>query len=524
MLLAAVGLLLVLVLFNLGNLFLTRNTNRFREFVVREALGATHWQLFRQSFMEQILLVVSAAAISLGLAEWGVSAIRAVAGERLPRLYGLSIDLRVTALLAVLAFLIAIVFGALPLLVLRNSRLSGTLQSEGRSLTGDRRTNRMKSGLMVLQIAVSMVLLIGAGLLIQSFTNVMRVKPGFDPNNLLNITVSLDPKTNRDPATRLAHLNELLHAFRSIPGVESAAVVNHVPLTGEVDIHDPQAVGRSSSGVREGGEYRVVDPSYFRTLSIPLIEGREFREDEPLGSAIINRKMASHLWPGEDALGKQFRDGGGPPVNVIGIVGDIHDGSLESNPRMQFYLPLAADSWSGECFMIRTRIDPAAVLPLAQQMVWRLEPESPVSHPQTMERLLESVTLDRRFETGLVAGFAAAALLLATVGLFSIASLSIARRTREFGVRMALGAQATDLLGLELGRTLTIVVAGLVCGLAASLALAKVVAGFLYGVTPWSPAVYVAAVVALIVPAFVAAWIPARRATKTDPMVALRYE
>jgi predicted lysophospholipase L1 biosynthesis ABC-type transport system permease subunit len=234
--------------------------------------------------------------------------------------------------------------------------------------------------------------------------------------------------------------------------------------------------------------------------------------------------MASHLWPGEDALGKQFRDGDGPPVTVIGIVGDIHDGSLESKPRMQFYLPLAADPWSGECFMIRTRIDPAAALPLVQQMVWRLEPEAPVSHPQTMERLLESVTLDRRFETGLVAGFAAAALLLATVGLFSIASLSTARRTREFGVRMALGAQATDLLGLELGRTLRIVVAGLACGLAASLALAKVVSGFLYGVTPWSPAVYVAAVVALIVPAFIAAWIPARRATKVDPMVALRYE
>jgi putative ABC transport system permease protein len=524
MLLAAVGLLLALVLFNLGNLLLTRNTNRFREFVVREALGATHWQLFRQSFMEQILLVVGAAAISLGLAEWGVSAIRAVAGERLPRLYGLSIDMRVTVLLAVLSFLIATVFGALPLLVVRNSRLSSALQSEGRSLTGDRRTNRMKSSLMVLQIAVSMVLLIGAGLLIQSFTNVMRVKPGFDPHNLLNITVSLDPKTNRDPAKHLAHLHELLRAFRSIPGVESAAVVNHVPLTGEVDIHDPQAVGRSSSGVREGGEYRVVDASYFRTMRIPLVEGREFREDEPVGFAIINREMASHLWPGEDALGKQFRDGGGPPVSVIGIVGDIHDGSLESRPRMQFYLPLAADSWSGECFMIRTRIDPAAILPAAQQTVWRLDPEAPVSHPQTMERLLESVTLDRRFETGLVAGFAAAALLLAIVGLFSIASLSIARRTREFGVRMALGAQATDLLGLELGRTLTIVVAGLACGLAASLALAKAVAGFLYGVTPWSPAVYVAAVVALIVPAFVAAWIPARRATKVDPMVALRYE
>jgi putative ABC transport system permease protein len=524
MLLAAVGLLLTLVLFNLGNLLLTRNTNRFREFVVREALGATHWQLFRQSFMEQILLVAATAVISLGLAEWGVSAIRAVAGARLPRLYGLSIDLRVTVLLAVLSFLIATVFGALPLLVVRNSRLSGALQSEGRSLTGDRRTNRLKSSLMVLQIAVSMVLLIGAGLLIQSFTNVTHVKPGFDPHNLLNITVSLDPKTNRTAPSQLAHLHELLSAFRSIPGVESAAVVNHVPLTGEQDIHDPQAVGGPSSRLSEGAEYRVVDASYIRTMRIPLVEGREFREDEPGRFAIINRKMASHLWPGEDALGKQFRDGDNPPVTVIGIVGDIHNSSLENEPKMQFYLPLATDPWSGECFMIRTRIDPAAILPLAQQTVWRLDPEAPVSHPQIMERLLESVTLDRRFETGLVAGFAGTALFLATLGLFSIASLSMARRKREFGIRLALGAKGTDLLRLELWRTLAIAFLGLACGIAASLALARTVAGFLYGVTAWSPKVYGAAIAVLMVPAFVAAWLPARRATKVDPMVALRYE
>jgi len=174
--------------------------------------------------------------------------------------------------------------------------------------------------------------------------------------------------------------------------------------------------------------------------------------------------------------------------------------------------------------MIRTRVDPAAVLPLAQQVVWKLDPEQPVTHPQVMEQLLESVTLDRRFQTGLVAGFAGAALLLASVGLFGIASLSVVRRTREFGIRLALGAKGSDLLWLELSRTMMIAGAGVACGLAASLALARTVAGFLYGVTAWSPAVYGAAIVALIVPALVAAWIPARRATKIDPTAALRYE
>jgi putative ABC transport system permease protein len=258
-------------------------------------------------------------------------------------------------------------------------------------------------------------------------------------------------------------------------------------------------------------------------MRIPIVAGRTFREDEPKGIAVINHKMAERFWPGEEAVGKQFRDGDNPPVTVIGIVGDIHNVSLEREPKMQFYLPVAADPWCDQ-FMIRTHIDPAAVLPLAQQTVWRLDPEQPVSHPQIMERLLESVTLDRWFGTGLVASFAGAALFLATVGLFSIASLSIARRTRELGVRLALGARSIDLLGLEMRRTLAMVVAGLACGIVASLALAKAVAGFLYGVTPWSLTVYAAAIVALMVPAFVAAWLPARRAAKVDPMVALRYE
>jgi putative ABC transport system permease protein len=525
MLLAAVGLLLGLVLFNLGNLLVTRHVGRLREFVLRQTLGATRLQVFRQSVAEQVLVVAGAALISLPLAQWGASTIRSVAGPRLPRLYDLSLDAHVTLLLVALSFVIAVVFGALPIVVLPTSAFCSVLQSEDRTSTVDRRTNRLKSGLMVVQIAMSMVLLIGAGLLIKSFTNVMRVDPGFDPHNVLNISVSLNPKANSDPAKRLAHLHELLDALQTIPGVESASVVNHVPLTGETDIHNLRAVGRSPTSLSEseGAEYRVVDASYFRTMHIPLIAGREFREDEPAGFAVVSRKMASRLWPGEDAVGKQVRDGDNPPVTVIGIVGDIHDGSLETEPRMQFYQPLAADPWSDQ-FMIRTRIDPAAVLPMAEETVRRLDPEVPVSHPQTMERLLQSATLDRRFETGLVAGFAAAALFLATMGLFSIAALSLAQRTREFGIRLALGAMGADLLRLELFRTLLVAFVGLACGVAASLALTKIVGGFLYDVTAWSPEIYGAAIVVLIVPAVVAAWIPAGRAAKVDPMVALRYE
>jgi putative ABC transport system permease protein len=521
MLLTAVGLLLVLVLFNLGNLLVTRHVGRVREFVLRETLGATRWQAIRQSIAEQFLLVAGAALLSFPLANWATSAIRSAAGARLPRFYDLTIDAQVTFVLMALSLAISIVFGALPIVVLPTSALSSILQSQGHVSTADRRTNRFKSGLMVIEIGVSMVLLIGAGLLIQSFTNVVRVNPGFDAHNLLNISVSLNPRTNRHDAQRLAHLRELLAAFRAIPGVESAAVVNEVPLTGETNIHGVSAVG--GPGDTDGAEQRVVDASYFQTMRIPLVAGRQFREDEPEGFAVVNRKMASRLWPGQDAVGKQFRDGDNPPITVIGIVEGIHDGSLEREPGMQFYQPLSANPWSSQ-FMIRTRIDPAAVVSAAEEAVWRLDPEQPVSHPQIIDRLLESRIVDRRYESGLVAGFAAAALFLATMGLFSIASLSLAQRTREFGIRLALGAKDTDILRLELLRTLMIAFSGLACGLSASLALARTVGGFLYGVSAWSPEVYCGAIVVLMVPALVAAWFPARHAAKVDPMVALHYE
>ncbi len=525
-LLAAVGLLLLLVLFNLGNLLLTRSARRAREFVVREALGATRWQLFWQGFVEQILLITAAAGVSLVLAEWGVATICAVGAGHLPRLYDLSIDLRVMALLLILSLVVAVVFGALPLLVLRNSALTSVLQSEGRNATADRRTNRLKSGLMVLEIAVSMILLVGAGLLIQSFANVMRVNPGFDPHKLLTINVSLNPKTNQNAKQRLAHVRELLSAFRGIPGVSSAAVVNVAPLTGETEIQVVKPMGRTASPTVEvePAQHLVADPSYFSTMRIPVLAGRTFREDESGKVAVINHRMALSFWPRENAVGKQFRHMGHPPLTVIGVVGGVHNSSLEQPPDMQFYVPLASQPYPADQFMIRTRINPEAILPLAQQAVWRLDPEAPVSHAQNMEHLLRSITLDRRFETGLISGFAAAALFLSMLGLFSMASLSVAARRREFGVRLALGARGADLVKLELLRTLRVAWVGVACGLAGSFVLDRVVSGFLYGVTAWSPTVYGLTIVVLIVPAFLAAWLPARRAARVDPASALRYE
>jgi putative ABC transport system permease protein len=525
-LLGAVGLLLVLVLFNLGNLLVTRNVGRIHEFAVRQALGATRWQLFRQSLLEQLLLVAGAALASVVLAEWGIALIRAVAATRLPRLYDLTLDAHVATLLAALTLCITVLFGSVGLFVLPKSNPSSELQSEGRSTTADRATNKLKSGLMALQIAGSTVLLVGAGLLIWSFAGVMRVDPGFDPANLVTIDVSLSGKAHESQAQRIERVRSLLDAFRNIPGVESVAVVNIVPLTGDTEIHNAYVVGAPTppAAVSRGAEYRIVNSNYFTTMRTPIIAGREFLAGEHEGFAVINRTMASLLWPGESAIGKQFRDGDNPPVTVVGVVGDIHNGSLEHEPMMQFYLPLSANPWENDHFMIRTRLKPEAILSLLQNIVWRIDPEATVGHPQTMEYLLDATTLDRRFETGLVTGFAAMALLLAMLGLFSVTSLSVSHRTREFGVRLALGAVGKDLVKLEFSRAMRVVCIGLGGGIIGSLLLGRTVAAFLYDVTPWNAAVYASAVAALMLPAFLAVWLPARRAAKVEPMAALRYE
>ncbi len=526
MLLAAVALLLVLVLFNVGNLLLTRNAQRLNEYTIRQALGASRWQLFRASFIEQIIVVSIASALSCVLISWGTHSIRAIAANRLPRLYQLAMDWQTLAVFAGLALLTAIVFGAMPLLLLPRSAMDRFLHSEGRTATGDRRAGRLKSVLMIAEIAVSTVLLIGAGLLVQSFVNVMRVDPGFDPHHVLTATVSFDAKKHDTPQKELQHTRELLERLRALPGVESASVVNRLPVTGETELHSIQAVGKpvSKSPDASTAEYRVVDADYFRTMRIPLVRGRLLRPDDSPNFAVINRRMAELLWPHEDAVGKQIAEGDNPPYTVIGIVGDVHGGSLENQPRMQFYRLITANPDWADTFVMRCAIDPLSLAPEVQKTVWSLDATEPLTHAQTMDRLLSSATLERRFETVLVGGFAAIAVFLSAVGLFGVLSLAVGRRIRELGIRMALGATQYGILKLELSRAFAIIAAGLCMGLALTLVLARSMSALLFGVTVWNLRTYAISVTVLTISALGAAWLPARRGALTDPASALRHE
>ena len=521
MLVAAVVLLLLLVLFNLGNLLVTRNANRLREYAIRQALGGSRWQLFRQALIEQGILIALASALSLSLSGWAIEVVRKVGAARVPRLYELSLDTHAVLLLIGFALATALIFGALPLIVLPDS--VGWFRSESRSATGDRRSQRLRAALIAAEIAISMVLLVSAGLLAASFLNVMNVNPGFDPKTLLTFSVSFSPKLYADPPKMLATQRELLDRIRAIPGVESASMVNVLPLTGDYEIHGIGPVGKPLNR-DAGAEARLVDSQYFKTMRIPLIAGRALREEDSGKVAVINQKMAHLLWPGENPIGRQFTDNGNPPIRVIGVVGNVHSGPLETEPMMQYYLPSVLFPGYANSFAIRTRIDPLSLVPAIERTIWGLDPDLAVSGLKTMEHIIQSATLERRFETDLLLGFSAAALFLSALGLFGVASLSVTRDSREFGIRMALGATGADVLWLETSRNAVIVIAGLVIGLLLSFATHRALTALLFGVSPLNLNVYAAAAAVLTTSAMAAVLIPALRAARIDPAMVLRDE
>lgn len=525
-LLGAVGLLLALVLFNLGSLLLTRNTNRLREFALRQTLGASRWQIFQQSLLEQAMIVTAAAGLAFVLTDWATGLLRTLGAGRVPRLYDLRIDYPEMLLLVGLALGIAVIFGAMPLLVTSGLRLHTLLQREGRSTSGDRTTNRLRVVFTTAQIAISMVLLTGAGFLMQSFVKTLAVNPGFDAHHVLTMSVSLNTKSFRSAPQYFAATTRLLEGLRHIPGVDSASVVNGLPMTGEHELHNVQVMGRSPSDARglQAPEYRVVDAEYFRTLRIPVVRGRTFHHGDAPNVTVINQAMAAALWPGEDPIGEQFQESGKAPYIVIGVIGNVLSGTLEQGPTMQFYSPLTAAPGYPNTFVIRTHGDPSALITQVQNAVWRVDAQDAVVHCRPLEDVVKAAALPRNVGTGLFAGFAAAALILAALGLFGVVSLSVVRRRREFGIRLALGARGFDIAWLELSRALLVLVAGLSAGATPSLFAVRALQPLLFQTNTANPAVYGVAALLLFITILAAAFLPVRRAVRIDPGRTLREE
>jgi putative ABC transport system permease protein len=538
----AVGFVLLIACANVANLLLARALVRQREFAVRSTLGASRARLVQQLLTESLLTGLSGGMLGVLVAVWGARLLDALlfGNLPLPSTAKFDIDFRVLSFAVFASLLTGIVFGLVPALGASQVDLNDSLKEGGRSLSGSLRRNRLRSLLIVSEIAFALVLLTGAGLMIKSFLLLQAVKPGLRPDNVVTMGLNLSKKKYSKSRPPGIFFEQALERIEKIPGVQSAAVVMDLPLAGSSSRLSIRPEGPlDPSGQLFNAGFNLVSPHYFRTLGIPLRKGRDFTERDRAGAAgvtIINETMAHHFWPGEDAIGKQIMVGDGvkfgPWLSVIAVVADVKHQGLDQPARAEVFVPCLQDQYKIDSvvedywmsLVVRTTSDSLRLVSAVRNSVWSVDRDQPVSDIQTMEQVLSRSVALPRVMTLLFGTFASLALLLALVGMYGVMSYSAAQRTHEIGIRVALGAQHKDVLRLVLGQGLALTVIGLVLGLGGAVVLTRVLTGFLYGVTPTDPVTFAIVSLGLTAVALLATYLPARRATKVDPLVALRHE
>jgi putative ABC transport system permease protein len=532
----AVAFVLLIACANVSSLLLARAAARQREMAVRTAIGASRWRVARQLLMESLLLSLIGGGLGVTLAVWGTNALLAASPKNLLDLTSVSLDLPVLAFAVASTLLAGLLFGFLPSYISAHSRITETLKAGGRGLSSANRRAFARNTFVVAQLALALVLLTGSGLLIRSFVRLIAVDPGFDTTHLLTFKVSLPrSKYGTDPSC-LAFFQQLLARIRAIPGVRSATTESFPPLTGlgaatAVHVLSQPPLALSSLPV---ANVQVVGPDYFSTMNIPLRAGRLFNARELTEErhvTIINQSFADKYLHGENPLGqkaaiymKSLSETEIQPSEIIGVVGDVHQIGLDTVPEPSVYWPHPELVMSGMTVLVRTVNDPLALASTAHSEMQKLDPELPMAAVATMDQLLADSLSRSRFTMLLLGIFAAAALLLAAVGIYGLIAYSVTQRTHELGIRIALGAQRRDVLRLVLAQGTRLTLLGLALGLLAAVALSRLLATLLFGVTATDPLTFagVAALLAFI--ALAACFIPARRATRLDPLVALRYE
>ena len=531
-LLGAVAFVLLIACANIANLLLARSTARRKEIAVRTALGASRLRILRQLLTESLLLSLLGGALGLVFSVWLIRLLIAISPPNTPRFDEIRPDARVFIFTITLTVVTGLVFGLAPALQASRSDLTEGLKEGLRGNAGGARSNRLRGLLMVAEIAMSFILLVGAGLLIKSFLHLREVRPGFKTDKLLTMRVSVPPGKYRENEARIQFFQQAINRIQSLPGVQSAGMVLSLPLGG-----DTFNVWRGY--IREGrpatpeesdnAAYLATTPDYFRTLQVPLIAGRAFTDRDTDNTAkvvIVNETMACRLWPGQSPIGKHltiWRDEKFPR-EIVGVVGETKR-SLDNDPSQQMYVPYAQDaSWSSMSFVIRTSGDPASTSPAVRNEIRSLDKGAPVFNVRTMNDLLATSVAPRRTPMLLLSAFAAAALLLAMIGIYGVTAYYVTQRTQEIGIRMALGAQMSDVLKLVLRGGMTLAAIGIAVGLAGAFALTRWMTSLLFGVKPTDALTFTAVAVCLLVTALLACYLPARRATKVDPLVALRYE
>jgi putative ABC transport system permease protein len=528
MLVGAVGFVLLIACANVANLLLASASARQKEIAVRLALGAGRWRIIRQLLTESLLLSLLGGGFGLLLAAWGSEAIRVLGADQIPRADQVNVDGLALGFTLLLAILTGAIFGLAPAWQASRVDLNQTLKEGGRSGSAAGH-HRLRSALVIAEVALSLVLLVGAGLLIKSFWRLLNVDPGFNPKNLLSVELSLTSERYADESQRAAFYQQLLERLSTLPNVQAAAIVNHPPFSGRRGIDVFKIEGRPEPKGLDDlplADSRVISPDYFQMMSIPLLQGRVFTAADAKTSpqtVIVNQAFAERYWPGENPLGRRLSNED-EWMTVVGVVGDIRQSGLDQEAAPHVYAPYLQTPLRRSGVLLRTSGEPLSLVAAVRSQVNVIDPDQPIYNIHTMEELIASSMSGRRLNLMLLAVFAFTALVLAGVGIYGVISYAVTQRTREIGIRMALGAQSSDVLKLIVKQGMIPVVIGMALGIAGALALTRVMASLLYGTSATDPLTFALIALLLSGVALLACYIPARRATKVDPMIALRYE
>lgn len=529
-LLGAVAFMLLIACANIANLLLARAASRQKEIAIRTALGASRLRVLRLLLTESLMLSLAGGCLGLLLAFWGTDALMALTPDNIPRLNEVGVDSRVFGFTLAVSIITGVLFGLIPAVHASKPDLTESLKEGSRGSTGGAAGKRTRSILVAVEVALSLVLLIGAGLMIKSFLRLQQMNLGFNPENVLAVNLSLSRSRYPEDRQQAAFFQEALDGLQSMTGVKAAGATTGLPLTLSVSGSDFRIEGRPEpeAGKEMIIHTRSISPGYLQALDIPLLKGRDFsdrdKSDAP-HAAIINNELARIYFPNEDPLGKRITfDDGESWISIVGIIGDVKQLGLDSGAKPEVYFPYLQSPSPSMSIVVRATSDPLSLAASVKRLIQTIDKDLPIDDVKTMQQLLVESNSGRRFNMLLLTVFALVALVLAIVGIYGVMSYTVTQRTHEIGIRVAIGAQSRDVFRMVIGQGMRLAIIGVAFGLVGAFGLTRLMTSMLFGVEPTDTATFVTIAVLLTVVALVACYIPGRRATKVNPLVALRYE
>jgi putative ABC transport system permease protein len=523
----AVALVLLIACANVASLLLSRALSRKREIATRVAIGASRGAIVRQLLTESITLALISGALGVGIGWTATRALATWGASQVPEGFSVNLDAQVLLFTLAVSLLAGISFGIFPAVQLASADLNATLRAEGRSASSGRSGSKMRALLVVSQIALSLVLLIAAGLLLRSFNHLLHVDPGFDAHNLLTMNVSLSTTKYSKPDQQVSFFDDVLRRVSSQPGIRSAAISATLPLTFKrITPVLPEGQPELPLAQRPFIDIEAVSPRWFETMRVPLRVGRTFTDDDDAKAppvVVVNETFARQYWPGQSAVGKKIAIGRRPdPALVVGVSADVKNQGLQKDPQGQLYLPFPQLPWSDMNLLVRTDVAPSAAIATVRAQIAAVDSNQPVNEIQTAEELVDTSRAQPRFTMFLIGGFSATALVLAILGVYGVLSYSVGQRQQEFGIRLALGAQRTDIQRMVMRQGLLLALTGIVAGLGLALMMTRLLENVLYRTGARDFATFATAPAVFLLVAALASYLPARRAMRVEPVETLK--